>query len=321
MVGGRKGKVVFQEFPKFLSEGGGKLGSTVGDNFVVKAEAKVYFVEKEHGNALSGDVLLCGTENHPLSKPMVDHDQKGIETSRRREVGDKVARDLLERAGCGGANGGERWDGRVGIGLVLLAGGAAFNVFADVGGEAGPPEFQRDELSSFEVAGVTGAFVVVASLENGVAEGIVIGDIDTALIGQDARFDLPVGEAGTEGERNVIVHGLEGLEDEGIACRSRLDAMGEGDVNHVDEERRGKESNSIVVIIGLAEKVRTAREGVRAGEEFSWDVDHFQVKVHEVDEPAGLSSVEVLGGTEVGEVFMVGEDLDWEGGSMEVVPP
>ena len=100
-----------------------------------------------------------------------------------------------------------------------------------------------------------------------------------------------------------------------------MDAVGEGDVNHVDEERRGKESNSIVVIIGLAEKVRTAREGVRAGEEFSWDVDHFQVKVHEVDEPAGLSSVEVLGGTEVGEVFMVGEDLDWEGGSMEVVPP
>ena len=98
------------------------MGSLVRDDLVIEAETKVYFVEKERGNAFHGDVLLCGTENHPLSKPMVDHDQKGIETGRRREVGDKVARDLLERAGCRGANGGERWDGWVGICLVLLAG-------------------------------------------------------------------------------------------------------------------------------------------------------------------------------------------------------
>ena len=50
-------------------------------------------------------------------------------------------------------------------------------------------------------------------------------------------------------------------------------------------------------------------------------MDHFQVKVCEVDEPTSLLPVEILGGTEVGEVFMVGEDLDWEGGSMEIVPP
>ena len=97
--------------------------------------------------------------------------------------------------------------------------------------------------------------------------------------------------------------------------------MGEGYIDNVDEERWGEESNSIVVIIGLGEEVRTAREGIRAGKEFSWDVDHFQVKVCEVNEPAGLSSVEVLGGMEVGEVFVVGEDLDWERGSVEVVPP
>ena len=97
--------------------------------------------------------------------------------------------------------------------------------------------------------------------------------------------------------------------------------MGEGDVDNIDKERWGKESNSIVVIIRMGKEVRATREGIRAGEEFSWDVDHFQVEVREVDEPTGLSSVEVLGGTEVGEVFMVSEDLDWEGGSMEVVSP
>ena len=97
--------------------------------------------------------------------------------------------------------------------------------------------------------------------------------------------------------------------------------MGEGDVDNVDKERWGKESDSIVVIIRVGEKVWATREGVGARKEFSRDMDHFQVKVCEVHEPAGLSSVEVLGGMEVGEVFMVGEDLDGEGGSVEVVSP
>ena len=297
------------------------MGSSVGDDLVIEAKAEVHFVEKECSDAFSGDVFLCGTENHPLSKPMVDHDQKGIKTGRRREVGDKITRDLLEGVGRGGANGGEWRDGGVGISLILLAGCTAFNVFADVGGKAGPPEFCGDKLAGFQVAGVTGTFMVMASLENSVAEGIVIGDIDAALIDQDACFDLPVGEAGTEGERDIIVHGLKGLENKGIACRSRLDAMGKGDVDNIDEERRGEESDSIVVIIRLGKEVRTMREGIRAGEEFSWDMDHFQVKVRKVDEPTGLSLVEVLGGAKVGEILMVGEDLDWEGGSVKVVLP
>ena len=149
---------------------------------------------------------------------MVDHDQKGIEARGGGEVGDKVTGDLLKGTGCGGANGGEGWNGGMRICFVLLAGGAAFNVFVDIGGEAGPPEFCRNELASFKVAGMTGALVVVTSLENGAAEGIIVGDIDTPLVGQDACLDLPVGEAGMEGERDVLVHGLEGLEDEGVAC-------------------------------------------------------------------------------------------------------
>ena len=66
------------------------MGASVRDDFVVEAAAKVYFVEKECSNAFRGDVLLHGTENHPLSKPMVNHDQKGIEAGGRGEVGDKV---------------------------------------------------------------------------------------------------------------------------------------------------------------------------------------------------------------------------------------
>ena len=50
-------------------------------------------------------------------------------------------------------------------------------------------------------------------------------------------------------------------------------------------------------------------------------MDHLQIKVSEVNEPAGLSMVEGLGETEVGEVLMVCEDLDRERGSVEVVAP
>ena len=102
-------------------------------------------------------------------------------------------------------------------------------------------------------------------------------------------------ERGERKGRDVFVHGLEGLEDKGVACRGRLDAVGEGDVNDIDKEGWGKESNPIVIVVRVGEEVRMAREGIRAGEEFPRDVDHFQVKVGEVNEPAGLSSVEVLG--------------------------
>ena len=275
VVGGGKGKVIFQEFSQFSGKGGCELGSTVRDDFVVKAEAKVYFVEKECGDAFGGDVFLCGTENHPLSKPVVDHDQKGIEAGGDREVSDKVTGDLLEGAGCGGADGGEQQDGRMGVGFVLLAGCTTLNVFSDIRGEAGPPEFSCNELSGFEIARVTGTVVVVAAFENSVPQGVVTWDIDAALIGQDACFDLPVGEAGTEGEREVVVHGLKGLEDEGVTRGCRLDTVREGNINNVDEERWGKESDSIIVVVRVGKEVGTTRQGVRTGKEFSWDVDHF----------------------------------------------
>ena len=113
-------------------------------------------------------------------------------------------------------NGGKRWDGRMGIGFVLLTSGAAVNILTNVGGEAGPPEFCCNELASFQVARVASSRMVVTLFKDGMAENVIIGDIDTALVGQDVRINLPVGEAGTEGEREIFIHGLECLEDKGI---------------------------------------------------------------------------------------------------------
>ena len=50
-------------------------------------------------------------------------------------------------------------------------------------------------------------------------------------------------------------------------------------------------------------------------------MDHFEVKVSEVNEPACLAAVKCLGLTEIGQVLVVGEDLYWEGGAVEIVAP
>ena len=61
MIGCGEGKVILQEFSKFSSEGGRELGTMIGYDFVVEAEAEIHFVEKESGYAFSSDVFLCRT--------------------------------------------------------------------------------------------------------------------------------------------------------------------------------------------------------------------------------------------------------------------
>ena len=50
-------------------------------------------------------------------------------------------------------------------------------------------------------------------------------------------------------------------------------------------------------------------------------MDHFQVEVGKVDEPSGLSTVECLGGVEVGEALVVCTDLYRKWGAMKVMLP
>ena len=124
--------------------------------------------------------------------PMVYHNQKGIKASGRGKVGDGVTRDLLEGAGCRGVSGGERGNSGVSVSFVLLAGCTAFDIFMDVKGKAWPLELSCDELVSFQVSGVACSFVIVATLEDGVVKGFIIGDIYVTLVGRNTRFDLPV---------------------------------------------------------------------------------------------------------------------------------
>ena len=50
-------------------------------------------------------------------------------------------------------------------------------------------------------------------------------------------------------------------------------------------------------------------------------MDDPQIKVCKIEQPPGLVAVKILSLTEVRQVLVVGEDLDGEGRSMEVVSP
>ena len=97
------------------------------------------------------------------------------------------------------------------VNFVLLAQGTALNIAADERSESRPPELSGNQLASFQEAGMAGRLMIMAMFEDGVAEGIVCRYVDMALVSKDAGFDLPVSEPGTEGKRNILMHGLEGL--------------------------------------------------------------------------------------------------------------
>ena len=82
----------------------------------------------------------------------------------------------------------------------------------------------------------------MAALEDGATEGVVCRDVDAAFVHKNAGFDLPVSQARTEGKRNVLVHGLEGLENKGVTRRGRFNVVGEGGVDEVDKEGRDRKS-------------------------------------------------------------------------------
>ena len=163
--------------------------------------------------------------------------------------------------------------------------------------------------------------MIVAPRQDGVTKGVVCGDIDTAFVCEDAGFNLPVSQLGTEGKGNVLMHGLEGLEDEGVTRGSRFNAVREGGVDEVNEKGWWEEGYVSVVRVVCREEIRTTGKSIGSSKELSGDMDHLQVEVGEVDEPAGLAAIKRLRLAEIGKVFVVGKDLYREGGTMEIMAP
>ena len=69
---------------------------------------------------------------------MVNHDQERIKAGGRREIGDKVNRELLEQALAAGGDRRECRDSWVGVNLHLLAKGTTRDKAVDKGGHTWP---------------------------------------------------------------------------------------------------------------------------------------------------------------------------------------
>ena len=74
-------------------------------------EMSVTLISVSHDTAVSNKheertrhYYVINTEDYPLRKSVVDHDQQRVEALGRRKIGDEIARDLLKRAGARGGN-------------------------------------------------------------------------------------------------------------------------------------------------------------------------------------------------------------------------
>jgi len=65
----------------------------------MEAKAGNDMFEKEGGNTSSIDSFKTRNENHPLCKPMVNHDQNKVKTRGERKIHDHVTQDLLKQVG------------------------------------------------------------------------------------------------------------------------------------------------------------------------------------------------------------------------------
>ena len=81
------------------------MGTSVRNDFVKKSETKEDFVEKEGGDSFGSDGFLGRAKNHPLSKPMVYHDQERVKARGNGEICDEITGDLLEGARGDGFHG------------------------------------------------------------------------------------------------------------------------------------------------------------------------------------------------------------------------
>ena len=189
------------------------MWSTIRDDLIIETKSFEYFGEEQGSDPSGVNDFLSRTENYPLSKPMVNHNQKGIETIRKGKVSDQITGDLLKGAGAGGWNGEQGRSGWMCVDLVLLARGTTTDIALNIRGEAWPPKLRGNKLASFENTRVTCCGVVMMASNNRMAKIGIGWDINTALVSQNASIIVPVREAQAEGSGNFIRESVEGVKD------------------------------------------------------------------------------------------------------------
>ena len=91
-----------------------------------------------------------------------------------------------------GLDQGERGHSGVSVGFVLLAHGAALDVLPHELCETQSPELGSYELTCFEITGMSGGLMIMAAGKDGTTEGVLQGNINVILVGQDVVIELPI---------------------------------------------------------------------------------------------------------------------------------
>src|SRR3981189_544916 len=86
-------------------------------------------------------------------------------------------------------------------------------------------------------------------------------------------------------------------------------------------EEFGREEGHIVVVILSATVVSSTREGVGLAHAGPRLVLQCEVEAGEIERPSSLPAIELLRDSEVFEVLVVCEDLNWMAGPFKVVAP
>ena len=198
-------------------------------------------------------IALCMTrdENHPLHKPMVDHNQNRVETRGRRQIRDHVARDLLERAGGGRGDGTKPRNSRVSVNLVGLASSAASHKLVNKGGKSRPPVVALNQVNGAEITAVAPRWGAMQRMYQVLPSWL--GDVKTALVVESTVEERPVIAGHVRKERGMLSHSIGGILHEGVGCGELGDAVGKADVQSTYQNirNRGQHSNSGVVERGI----------------------------------------------------------------------
>ena len=100
---------------------------------------------------------------------------------------------------------------------------------------------------SLEVTRVTDGLMVVTAGEDGVIEGVIQENINTALVCQDVIIIFPVRKWRPEGGGNVLQGHLQVLEDKRVRFQQVADVFVEFGVNEIDKQGVGEKNGGRVI--------------------------------------------------------------------------
>ena len=99
---------------------------------------------------------------------------------------------------------GEQGNGGMCVCFVLLARGIALNVLAHKLCKTGPPKLRDNKLAGLKIARVSSGLVVMAAGKDRAMEGVLQGNVDATLVGQNMVIILPVRKMRVEGNGDAL---------------------------------------------------------------------------------------------------------------------